>query len=433
MSANPREIEPVAQFHPKFKPLWKDARYKILYSGRGAGKSWGVARALLIQAANAKLRILCARETQSSIRESVHALLESQIEMLGLGASYRVFQSTITNHIGSEFIFVGLSDQTADTIKSYHNVDICWVEEAQFVTERSWTILTKTIRPSTPGQRSEIWVTFNPEMDTDPTWKRFIANPDPEYILIPLSYRDNPWHSQVMENERKRDEKIMHKVEYDNIWEGKPRSTVAGAIYADEVVLMQSQRRVGTFPYDSFLPAFAVFDLGWNESTAIIIAQRHQSALRIIHYIEDDHATLDEYSYRLRNLGYPITRIFLPHDGAAKSLQTGQSAQEHLQGLSWGVEILPASPIEDGIRTARMAFRGVYVDQSCARLIECLRRYRRIVSKKNTEPGAPFHDEFSHGADAFRYACQAAPLMDSFNGEQSGLKLPPLKYGWGFK
>jgi phage terminase large subunit len=421
-------LEIVPQFAKKLKPLFDPARYKVFHSGRDAGKSWGFARALLIMGANKPLRILCARETQKSIRDSVHKLLSDQIEMLDLGGVYQVMQSTITNALGTEFVFTGLSDQTVESVKSYEGIDICWVEEAQAFTERSWNILTKTIRK----EQSEIWISFNPELDTDPTWVRFVEKPYPGSIVVGLTYRDNPWHSQVMEDERIRDSKLLTHIDYENIWEGKCRPAVAGAVYADEVALMFQEKRVGDFPYDAFLPVFAIFDLGWNDQTSIIIAQRHLSRLCVIDYLENDHQTYDWYSSELRQKAYPIVQLFLPHDGAHQNM-TGQSAKDILETLKWRVEVLPISPVEDGIRAARMAFRGLYIDRRCERLIECLKRYRRTLPNSTGEPGAPLHDEFSHGADAYRYTALAAPQMENFNGTMQGMKLPALKYQWQFK
>jgi phage terminase large subunit len=421
-----------AEFPKKLEPLFRPARYKVLYSGRGAGKSWGVARALLILCLQRPTRVLCAREVQSSIRDSVHKLLTDQIERLGLGAHYHIEQRRIVAKNGSEFVFTGLSDQTAESIKSYHGINVCWVEEAQSVTERSWNILTKTIRPSTEGDMSEIWITFNPQLDTDPTWVQFVENRTQDTIVIPLSYRDNPWHSSVMENERLRDSLRLSPVDYRNIWEGECRPAVEGAIYADEVALMMAERRAGEFPYDAFLPVYAVWDLGWNDSMSIIIAQRHQSALRVIDYIEDDHKTLDWYSRELRQRDYTISELFLPHDGMHADYKTGQSAQRILEGLKWRVTVLPNSPIDDGIRAARMAFKSLYINKSkCERLIECLKRYRRTTPSSTGEPGAPLHDQFSHGSDCYRYLALAAPQMTGNDGQ--GLQLPPLKYGFEFR
>jgi phage terminase large subunit len=417
------------QFPAKLKPLFEPASFKVIYGGRDSAKSWGVGRALLIQGANRPLRVMCARETQKSIRDSVHKLLSDQVQLLALGGVYEVLQSIISTSAGTEFIFVGLSDQTAESIKSYEGIDICWVEEAQYVSERSWQILIPTIKRKT---NSEIWLTFNPQLDTDDTWKRFIQNPYPRTVHIEMNYRDNPWFSADAEEVRKHDEKILSHIDYQNIWEGKCRPAVAGAVYAEEVAMMFEEKRVGDFPYDPFLPVFGIFDLGWNDQTSIIVAQRHLSTLKIIDYLENDHQTYDWYSAQLRQKGYPIVQLFLPHDGAHKDM-TGQSAKDIMEGLKWRVEVLPNSPIEDGIRAARMAFRGLYIDRRCERLIECLKRYRRTLPNSTGEPGAPLHDEFSHGADAYRYTALAAPQMENFNGTMQGMKLPPLKYQFQFR
>jgi phage terminase large subunit len=161
-----------AQFPSKLQCLFKPSRYKVLHGGRGSGKSWGVARALLILAAQKPMRILCTREVQNSILESVHKLLSDQVEALCLSHFYEIQKTTIKGANGSQFIFEGLR-HNINSIKSMEGVDVCWVEEAEKVTEESWRVLVPTIRA--PG--SEIWVTFNPHLETDPTYQRFIANP----------------------------------------------------------------------------------------------------------------------------------------------------------------------------------------------------------------------------------------------------------------
>lgn len=134
-----------AEFPVKLRFLFQPARYKILYGGRGGAKSWGVARALLIQAAATPLRILCAREFQNSIVESVHHLLQAQIEATGLGSFYEIQNSVIRGGNGSEFIFAGLRNNVTK-IKSFEGVDRVWVEEAQTVSKSSWDTLIPTIR-----------------------------------------------------------------------------------------------------------------------------------------------------------------------------------------------------------------------------------------------------------------------------------------------
>ena len=165
------EVE--ARFPEKLKFLFAPARYKVARGGRGSGKSWGFARALLIQGASQPTRVLCTREVQKSIQQSVHQLLEDQVAELGLSSFYEVLTHEIRGKNGSAFYFAGLSDQTADTLKSFEGVDIVWCEEAHSITERSWNILTPTIRKP----NSEIWVSFNPELESDETFKRFIRTP----------------------------------------------------------------------------------------------------------------------------------------------------------------------------------------------------------------------------------------------------------------
>jgi phage terminase large subunit len=411
------------QFPKKLEPLFTPKRYKVLHGGRASTKSWSVARALVLIATQRKLEVLCAREFQSAIRESVHKLLKNQIQLLGLGSMFRVEQYAIYGPHGSQFVFIGLSDKTAENMKSYEDFDICWVEEAQVVSGRSWTILTPTIRKA----GSEIWITFNPELDTDPTWVQFVENAsEADTFCVQMNWRDNPWFNEVMEAERRKAKRTMSKADYENIWEGKNRPAVAGAIYADEVAKMFEERRIGDFPVDPFHMVYPVFDMGWNDKMFVIMAQRNVSQLRLVDCIEDDHKTLDWYSRELRNRPYNYGKVFLPHDGGHGNYQTGVTDQAILEGLQWQVEVLPNTDLEDGIRNARMTLAQTFIDQTkCAPLIECLKRYRRSIPVKTGEPGGPLHDQYSHGADCYRYVGLAAPMMDN----QLGLKLPPLKYG----
>jgi phage terminase large subunit len=211
----------------RLEPLAKPARYKILYGGRGSGKSWSVARLLLVMGAEKKLRILCTREIQRTISESVHQLLRDQLAAMGLSGFYTVTETSITGKNGTQFLFAGLRQQDVAKIKSFEGVDIVWVEEAQVVTKKSWDILVPTIRK--PG--SEIWVTFNPELDTDETYVRFVAKPQPDSLVLKLTYADNEWFPDVLERERSALEGRDPEA-YANVWEGQCRSSVDGAIYA---------------------------------------------------------------------------------------------------------------------------------------------------------------------------------------------------------
>lgn len=388
-----------AQFPEKLAFLFEPARYKVAYGGRGGAKSWAYARALLIQGATQRLRILCTREVQKSIKDSVHKLLEDQIEAMGLSHFYEVLQNEIRGKNGTEFLFSGLSEQTALSIKSFEGVDRCWVEEAQGVTDRSWNILQPTIRK----KDSEIWVSFNPDLDTDPTYVRFVENPPPGAIVEKVNYTDNPWFPAVLEAERVHALQTNPK-DYQNIWEGACKAAVDGAVYADEIAKAQEEKRVRNVPYDPALKVHVVWDLGWNDAMSLILVQRLGSEIRIIDYIEDSQKTYDWYSATLRERKWNWGTLFLPHDGEHKNAQTGKSAKQVLEGLGWVVATTPSMTIEDGIRQARMIFPRLYIDRDkCDRLLQCFKRYKRNVPIKTGEPSAPVHDAWSHGADAFRY------------------------------
>ena len=395
----------IAQFPNKLDFLFEPHRYKVAYGGRGSGKSWSFARALLIKAANEPTRVLCAREIQKSIKQSVHTLLNDQIQSLGLGAFYEVLEAEIRGLNGSTFSFTGLATNTVESIKSFEGCDIVWVEEAQTVSKKSWDILIPTIRKP----NSEIWVSFNPNIDTDDTYTRFVVNPPENAKVVKVNYTDNPWFPEVLEIERQHSEKT--NPDYANIWEGDCKAAVDGAIYSNEIREAQEEGHITNVPYDPMLKVHVVMDLGWNDSMSVILCQKGVSDLRIIGYIEDDHRTLDSYSAQLKNLPYNWGQMFLPHDGQSKDFKHGISAEDIMRKLGWDTRIVPKQDIESGIKLARMNFHRIYFDKSANRLVECLKNYRRSINSATNEPGAPLHDEYSHGADAFRYLCTSIESM----------------------
>jgi phage terminase large subunit len=400
--------------------LTKQARYKGAKGGRGSAKSWSFARALLVLGSTRKLRILCTREVQKSIKQSVHKLLKDQIEAMGLTSFYRVLENEIRGSNGSEFSFSGLSDQTVDSIKSFEGCDIVWVEEAQSVSKRSWSVLIPTIRK----EGSEIWLSFNPELETDETYDRFITNQPDDAIIVDMNYTDNPWFPEVLDKERLHAKATLPKTEYENIWEGKCMPAVQGAIYYDEIAKAEEEGRVCNVPHDPKLKVQVVFDLGWNDAMSISLVQKNGSALGVIENIEDSHKTLAHYSALLKEKKYNWGKVYLPHDGRHKDYRTGKSAEDIMKGLGWDVEITPNISIEDGIRLTRMTFPRLYMDKTkAARLVQCAKRYRRSINQQTNEPGAPLHDEWSHGADNLRYIAVNA---ESMTNEDWG-KLPPLE------
>lgn len=395
------------EFPAKLRPLFEANRTKVAHGGRGSGKSWAFAQALLIQAAQKPLRVLCAREVQKSIKDSVHRLLTDQIQALGLGHLYEVLETEIRGKNGSLFLFAGLATHTVESIKSFEGVDRCWVEEAQVVTKRSWDVLTPTIRKD----GSEIWVTLNPDMETDETYQRFVANPSPGAFVVQMNWQDNPWFPAVLEKER---QETMRRDpdSYSNIWEGQPKRVADGAIYKHEIERLYSEQRVRPVPYDPLLKVHTVWDLGFADSMAIALVQRNHAEVRVIGYIEDNRQTLDFYVGQLEKLPYRWGTDFIPHDGGAKDFKTGKSTEEHLKAMGRNAQTLERLPIEEGIKAARLMFPRVYFDKDkCAGLVEHLKRYQRQINQRTMEPGAPLHDDHSHGADCFRYIAMSVDQM----------------------
>jgi phage terminase large subunit len=404
-------MQSIAKFPKALQFLFVPSRYKVAHGGRGSSKSWSVARALLIQGVDNKLRILCTREVQKSIKDSVYKLLCDQIEDLKLGQFYSITETSIKGVNGTEFTFAGLASHTVESIKSFEGVDRCWIEEGQTVCAKSWDILIPTIRKD----GSEIWITMNPMLDTDETYVRFVVDPPPNSIVRQVNYTDNPWFPEVLEAERAHCEATRPE-DYKNIWLGQCLSAVAGAIYAEEVKDIQLEQRVCNLPYDPKLKVHTIWDLGWNDSMSIILCQKVRSEIRIIEYIEDSHKTLDYYASLLNaknmNWGYD----YLPHDGRTKDFKTGRSAEEILKSFGRKVKITPNIGIEPGIKMARSMLKQCYFDKTkTARLLECLKRYRRSINSQTNEPGAPLHDEHSHGADSIRYL---AVNVDSLSNEE---------------
>lgn len=395
----------------KMAPIWLPMRYKVMHGGRGGGKSWSVAKVLLAKGADHPLRILCAREVQKSMRDSVHRLLRDQIVALRLESFFEVLETEIRGANGTVFLFTGLQSHTVDSIKSYEGVDIVWVEEAHGVSKKSWDVLTPTIRK----EGSEIWMTLNPDMETDETYQRFIATPSPDTWVCEINWRDNPWFPSVLDKERRKAKRSMLRDDYEHIWEGRARRVSAGAIYRHEMEDIYMDNRVRDVPYDPSLPVHTVWDLGWNDAMTISMVQRGPQDVRIIDYIEDSHRTLDWYVARLEQRPYRWGIDFLPHDGRTKNFQTGKSTQQQLQGMGRrNVQVLSMMDVEEGIKGARMLFPRVFIDQTkAARLLECLKRYQRRVHQITHEPMEPLHDEFSHGADNFRYIGQAVDQMST--------------------
>jgi len=388
-----------AEFPVKLQCLFQPSRYKCIFGGRGSAKSWSVARALLILGAKQVHRILCAREFQNSISQSVHKLLSDQIIELGLIGFYEITQNSIRGANGTEFAFVGLKNNPHN-IKSYEGCTIVWVEEAQAVSARSWDILIPTIR----AKDSEIWITMNPELESDATYQRFILHKPDNCITQKVNWSDNPWFPEVLDYER-RTLQSRDIEAYNTVWEGLCRQTVDGAVFAREMQMAELEERITKVRYDPTKPVHAVFDLGWADSTSIWFVQFIAQEIRFIRYIEDSQQTMSHYLALMQTFGYVYDTLWLPHDAQNKTLAAqGRTIEEIVRNSGFKTKIIPRTSIVDSINASRTMFRNCYFDRdNCYDGLQCLRHYKYEVDPETKAFSKnPLHDQYSHGADAFR-------------------------------
>ena len=387
----------IAPFPPKLiGPLLESTkRYIILYGGRGGGKSWAVARALLIRALNTPMRILCCREYMSAVADSQHKLLSDQVHQLGLEDRFTIEKSTIYSSNGSEFRFAGIRNNP-DTIRSFEGVDVCWVEEAATVTLASWQTLIPTIRKET----SQIIITFNPVLASDETYRRFVTMAPPNSVVLKVNFDDNPFCPQVLMDEANY-LKDVDPDAYQNIWLGYPRVALENAIYGKELRACQEENRIAHVPYDDFTPVHCFYDLGWRDSTSIILAQYANFEYHVIDFVQGSKRTISDYIRILQAKPYVFGIHYLPHDAGARDLRTGRSIEQIMRAAGLTVRVMPRLQVADGINAARLMWPRVWLDQiKCADLIQALRNYRWDDEHKSKPE--PLHDENSHAADAFR-------------------------------
>lgn len=412
------------EFPPKLQCLFAPKRKKVLYGGRGAGRSWGIARALLILGTMRGIRVLCVRELQNSIAESVHKVLSDQIVNMGLEKFYDVQVGKILGTNGTSFSFEGIKNNTTK-IKSYEGIDYCWVEEGNKVSKTSWEILVPTIRAAS----SEIWISFNPELATDYTYKEFVLNADPEdSVVVYMTYKDNPWFPEVLRKEaeymRERDPEA-----YDNVWLGHCRQALHGAVFAKELRRASAENRICRVPWDRETAVDAFWDLGHRDMTAIWFAQRVAMQWRVLGYFEDSQEDIHYYLRHCQAREFTLGTMYLPHDAKAQRLGQKRTIEKIVRGAGFRVQIVPkAHRKANAINAARTIFPSCWFDErECSEGINRLRHYTYSVSAEGNFSEEPLHDENSNGADAFMTMGQAMKSNAGIKSVSVGKKLEAAK------
>jgi phage terminase large subunit len=387
---------------PKVLPLWEPRRHKCLYGGRGGAKSHTFARLAIMQSCMEKLRFLCTREYQSSIADSVHKLLADEIRNLHVDAYFDVQQKTIRNkYTGSEFIFKGLHHNIGE-IKSTERINRCWVEEAQAVSEESWKVLEPTIRE--PG--SEIWVSFNPIEETDPTYVRYIKRPPPNALVIKLGWQDNPWFPQEMEELRLWTLRTDPDA-YDWVWEGQCRRISEATIFRHrfDVEPFETPEDVDRFYFGA--------DWGFANDPSCLIRCFIRDEVLYIDYeayavgveIDDLPALFAGGVARKTGVEYPGV------PGATDWPIFADNARpetiSYLNRTDPGFRIDPADKwqgcVEDGIAYLK-GFRRIVIHPRCENTAMEFRLYSYKVDPKTNQILPIVVDKWNHAIDAIRYS-----------------------------
>lgn len=370
-----------------FTGLWKEkCRFKVLYGGRGSGKTHQVAEYLIVQSLLNKEKVLCTREIQRSIKESVHAVLVSKINSLGLEKYFTITENKISNVSSSEFIFAGLR-MNIDSIKSIEGITKCWVEEAQSVSRKSLDILRPTIR----AKNSEMIITFNPERDDDPVWQDFIVNPSEHSWVQKVNYNDNPFFPADLEKERAECEK-RNPDDYKWIWLGELRKISDAQIFKNIF-------EVKEFETPSSARFYHGADWGYAEDpTTLIRCFIEDGCLYIDKEVYEKHVELDD-----------LPRFFSRIETARRWPVYGDAARpdiiKHLRRRGYNIRKCDKwqGSVEQGISYIRNFYK-VYIHPACINTINEFERYSWKQDRNTNEILPVPLDKDNHCVDALRYA-----------------------------
>ena len=376
-------------------PLFYPKRYKVLYGGRGSAKSETFARYIVIRASTERLRILCAREFQNSISESVYKLLEEVIDSEGLEHLFDIKKDKIISKTGSEIMFKGLKNNIT-SIKSMQSIDICWIEEAQTVSKVSWDILIPTLRKD----GSEFLVSFNPNDHEDPTYKMFVhpETNDPlereDSFILKANWVDNPWFPEVLRKEKD----YLYSVDpelADHVWEGMCRTVSDAQIFKGKFSVQHFEINPD---WDG--PYFgADFGFSTDPSTLVkLYVDRHNMKLYVAEEawglgVELDH--FKEFYSEVSESKYYLIK------GDCSRPET----INHISKKGFVIEGAEKweNSVEEGITFLR-SFKEIVIHTNCRHTKDEFKYYSYKVDKLTNEVTRVIVDKHNHIIDAIRYA-----------------------------
>ncbi|MAF06144.1 MAG: PBSX family phage terminase large subunit [Herbaspirillum sp.] len=392
-----------------------DARYRVAYGGRGSGKTRSFALMTAVKAyqlaeGGKSGVILCAREYMNSLEESSLEEVKQAIISVGwLSDYFEIGEKYVrTKNRRVSYVFSGLR-HNLDSIKSKARILLAWVDEAENVSDVAWMKLLPTVRE----EGSEIYVSYNPELDGSPTDKRFRKDPPTECRIEEVNYWDNPWFPDVLEQERQSDQQRLDPQTYAWVWEGAYLENSDKQVLAGKYEVAEFEpERTWDGPY---------FGLDWgfaNDPTAGIKCWVHDECL----YIEYEAGKV---GLELDDTG-PYMRAKIP--GIEKYVVRADCARpesiSYLKRDKQGLPAIQAAPkwsgsVEDGVQHLR-SYRRIYIHPRCTETIREARMYSYKVDRLTGDIKPDIDDKFNHYIDALRYAL--APLIQGRSGPAVLLK-----------
>lgn len=418
----------------KFAPMFRPMRFKALWGGRGGAKSHTIAEALVVAAAGRPLRILCARETQKSIKESSKKLLEIKIEKLGLSKFFTITLTEIRGLNGSVFLFEGLRTNP-EAIKSMEGIDIVWVEEANTVSQRSLDLLVPTIRA--PG--SELWFSWNPRSPKDPVDKMFRGEngPPPRAFVQRVGWQDNPWFPDELRDEMEWT-KRRDPDKYAHVWLGEYAKSSEARVFKNW--------RIDSVDVPEDCRPYYGGDWGFSVDPTVLVRMWHIPEKRLI-YIDAEawkvSCTIDNTPALFAGSDtkdpprWPNPYGWEGIEGAHEWPIVADSARpetiKHLRDREFNIRGARKGPgsVEDGVEFLKS--HDIVVHQDCKHVIDELTLYSYEIDKLTEEVLPKLADKKNHTIDSCRYALEGVRRAKNHSNSigdpsQLGFQRPSVIY-----
>lgn len=372
-----------------FEPLLHPARYKGAWGGRGSGKSHFFATLAIAESVRTKRDIVCIREIQLTLNQSVKKLLELKIAEMGLESRFRVLTGHIESDLGGRIIFQGMQNHNADSIKSLEGYDMAWVEEAQSLSQRSLDLLRPTIRKD----GSEIWFSWNPNTELDPVDALLRGgNPPPGSVVVKANYRDNPWFPEVLKAEADYDQR-RDPDKFAHVWLGEYQRNSEARVFKNWVV-EEFERPAGTLHR---LGA----DWGFSVDPSVMVRCS----------VDGNRLYVDYEAYRVGCEIVNLPDLFMAIPESEKWPSVADSARpetiSHMNKHGFPkmvAAVKGAKSLDEGVSFLQSF--DIVVHPRCRHVIDELTLYRYKQDPLTGRVLPLLEDKNNHCIDALRYACE---------------------------